>query len=383
MIFRPLIFVLLLAASALGYVRAAAFVINKTIFRHRHERPFMKWAIRAIVPIFGALTLLLIPLFRERDQSTPSDAAIAGAYWLAFTAGIGVYWLVERAFVLLHRRKPVEGTRLVRTEVIRLRKAHLPFQLQRIGLHNDVYDLEINQWQIVIADLPKAFEGFRFAFLSDTHVERFMHEKLYATCVERINALKCDAVLFGGDFVSRRRHIDLMAELLTTNLSPPDGMYAVLGNHDYWSDPERLRKTLEARGVKFLINESHAIVRGDDQIRIAGIDEVYRGEPEIDQTLNTFRESTPRIVISHHPDIVDRIGNERIDLLLCGHMHGGQIRAPYLGPIIVPSWHEGRYDEGFFRLKRLLMYVGRGVGAVPPIRILCRPELAVFDLVRE
>jgi predicted MPP superfamily phosphohydrolase len=379
---HPAILFTLLMLAALGYVRTGAFVINHTIFGHRHEKPFLKWTVRAIAPLFLGLTMLLVPFFRDRDGE-PSLAAVAGAWWLAVAAGIGLYWLVERAIVVTQRSGTMEGTRKISQQIIRLRKAHLPFKLQRLGLHNDVYDLEVNHFEIIIPDLPPHFVGYRLAFLSDLHVEGFMHRKLYDTALRRIVELNADVVLFGGDFVSRRKNIDLMAEWVTAGLAPPDGMFAVLGNHDYWSDPKRLQAALEARGVRFLLNESVAIERGGDQIRIVGIDEVYRGEPEVSGTLDTIRASTPRIVISHHPDIVDRIDQQRIDLLLCGHTHGGQIRAPFLGPIILPSLHEGKYDTGFFRMRRLLMYVGRGVGAVPPVRILCRPEVALFDLVRE
>jgi hypothetical protein len=70
----------------------------------------------------------------------------------------------------------------------------------------------------------------------------------------------------------------------------------------------------------------------------------------------------------------------RADLLVCGHTHGGQIRLPFFDAIVVPSKHEGRYAAGFFRQDQVLMYVSRGLGAIPPVRILCRPEVAVFTL---
>jgi uncharacterized protein len=134
------------------------------------------------------------------------------------------------------------------------------------------------------------------------------------------------------------------------------------------------------RGVRFLHNQALPIRRGDETIHVVGIDEIYRGKPDVDGALSTIPPNGVRIVVSHHPDIVDKIGAQRMDLLLCGHTHGGQICLPFLGPLLVPSVHETRYAAGFFELRNLLMYVGRGVGAVPPVRILCRPELPIFEL---
>jgi predicted MPP superfamily phosphohydrolase len=156
----------------------------------------------------------------------------------------------------------------------------------------------------------------------------------------------------------------------------------VLGNHDYWSDGDGVVAALTSRGVRFIHNRAIPIERSGERIYLAGLDEIYRGFPDVAATFERIPEEAPRIVVSHHPDIVDLLGEERADLLLCGHTHGGQIRFPFFGALLVPSRHEARYDMGFFRRRRLLMYVGRGIGAVPPVRILCRPELPIFDLVR-
>ena len=86
------------------------------------------------------------------------------------------------------------------------------------------------------------------------------------------------------------------------------------------------------------------------------------------------------LALSHHPDIITKMRGRRADLMLCGHTHGGQIRLPFFGAIVVPSKREGRYAAGFFRQNRVLMYVSRGLGAIPPVRILCRPEVPVFTL---
>jgi uncharacterized protein len=131
--------------------------------------------------------------------------------------------------------------------------------------------------------------------------------------------------------------------------------------------------------VKFIINTSHTIRRSADELPVVGIDEVYRGEPDVDAAFAGVKRA-PCIGVTHHPDLIDLLDRRRIDLLVCGHTHGGQIRFPFFGAIVVPSRHEGRYAAGFHREGAVLMYVSRGIGAIPPVRILCRPEVATFTL---
>ncbi|MDX1583709.1 MAG: metallophosphoesterase, partial [Thermoanaerobaculia bacterium] len=303
--------------------------------------------------------------------------------WLFATVATGTYWLVDRGWHATHR-KEIEGVKTLPPEVIKLRKAHIPFRtLRRLGAHNEVYDLEVTHHEIAIPDLPEPFDGYRIAFMTDTHVASFMRRSFYRECVEQINRRDVDLVLLGGDFVSWKRHIPLMAKLLLDGLESRDGIYAVLGNHDYWSDPDAIIAAMMPKGVEFLTNRSVQLRRGGSTIDLLGIDEIYRGDPKVDRAFSGVPGDRPCIGVSHHPDIVNEIGDRRIDLLLAGHTHGGQIRFPFLGAVVVPSKHEGLYDSGFHRQKRVLLYVSRGLGAVPPIRILCKPELATFTLRRD
>jgi predicted MPP superfamily phosphohydrolase len=375
---------LLIAAifSILGYARIAAFIINHAVFGNRHERDsLLKWVLVACTVMLLALSVLFVPLIRAVSRDVWSAPAVAGGVWLAFSAAVGAGWVVSRA--LHHRRPPVSGVETLESRVVSLRKPHIHYPaLQRLGLHNEVYDLEINHHAVFIPDLPPLFDGYRIGFLSDTHVAGFMRRTLYRACLDALAEFRCDAVIFGGDLVTWRRHIYLMAELLTDGLKPPDGVYAVLGNHDYWSDADGVIAALTARGVRFIHNRAVKIEREGQSIYIAGLDEVYRGDPDPALVFSQIPSAVPRVLVSHHPDIVDVIRDERIDLMLCGHTHGGQIRFPFFGALLVPSVHETRYDMGFFRVRNMLMYVGRGVGAVPPIRILCRPEVPIFELRR-
>lgn len=396
---RTLFFSLLFLALV-GDARVMLFVMNRIVFgSHREEKAKLHWMLYAVPPLLLVLTLLFWPLHAwirdfadtriveriapDRAERLIHSVALAnlGAAWLFIAAGIGVYWILDRARVLLQRDQPVAGTRTLDSEVVTLRKAHIPFaSLRKLGAHNDVYDLEVTRHEVFVDDLPPSFDGYRIAFLTDTHVASFMRRGLYREVVAQAMRFEPDLVLLGGDFVTWERHIPLMAEVLLTGLEARDGVYAVLGNHDYWANADGVIAAMTARGVRFVINRSVTLRRGEKAISLVGIDEIYRGNPDLDEAFGGADPRVPCLGLSHHPDVIDLLGGRRVDLLLCGHTHGGQIRVPFFGSIVVPSRHEARYASGFHREERVLMYVSRGIGAIPPLRILCRPEVATFVL---
>lgn len=374
-------FIALFLALA-GNVRIGVFILNRAVFGSREEDALMKWLLIVIPPVLLAMTTLYWLAWRELREDRLTTAGWIGWGWLLVTAAVGLYWIIDRAF---HNWNPerVQGTRDLGSEVIPLRRAHIPFAvLRNLGAHNELYDLEVTRHELAIGDLPPAFEGYRIAFLTDTHVASFMRRPFYREIVAQVRASGADLVLLGGDFVSFRRHIPLMAEVLLRDLEARDGVWAVLGNHDYWADADSVIAAMTAKGVRFIINRSVQIERDGATLDLVGIDEIYRGRPDVAVAFANADPSRPCIALSHHPDIVGRLQDVRIDLLLCGHTHGGQIRFPFFGPVVVPSKHEGRYAAGFHLEGSIRMYVSRGLGSVPPIRILCKPEVAVFHLAR-
>ena len=377
---RFLVYFAVLLLALAGSARIGLFSLNRLVFGQQHDSDRMKWLLRLIPLALIGLMALWIPLYFRIENGEESRWGVAGGIWMAFSLLIGIYWIAERAWKHRHPRI-VAGVHTHEPQIIKLRKAHIPYQfLRRLGAHNDIYDLEITSHDVFVHDLPPAFEGYRVAFMTDTHVASFMRRGFYREAVNQINARNVDLVLFGGDFVSWQRHIPLMSELLITGLESKDGMFAVLGNHDYWAGADEIIAALTAKGVRFVVNRSIPISRDGQFIRLVGIDEIYRGEPDLDAAYEHVDAGNVVLALSHHPDIITTMRGRRADLMLCGHTHGGQIRLPFFGAIVVPSKHEGRYAAGFFRQDRVLMYVSRGLGAIPPIRILCRPEVPIFTL---
>ena len=376
---RP-IFAAFITLALVGDARIFLFVVNHLVFGgHREEKSRWHWLLYAVPPLLLALTALFWPLNQwvERLLATPAIERIApewleeiawslalakaGAAWLIIAAGVGSYWLLDRIRVTAFGEPPVDGARTLPSV-------------------DGKFDLEITRHEVFIEDLPAPFDGYRIAFLTDTHIAPFVRRAYYDEIAAQVRRIEPDLILFGGDFVSFRNHIPLLPDRLA-GLSAKDGMYAVLGNHDYWTDAPRVIAALEAVGIRFLTNAHVMLARGGARLPLAGIDEIYRGTPDLDAAFAGIAAGAPCIAFTHHPDLIDVV-RRRVDLLLCGHTHGGQIRFPFFGAVVVPSKHEATYATGFHRVGAVLMYVSRGIGAIPPVRILCRPEIAAFTLRR-
>lgn len=376
MLIRAIFYTFILFAL-LGDARIFLFVANRYVFAsRRHENTLYSKLIWFMPPLLLALTALFWPLsvWFERlltmqwfDRIVPDRIedlawsiliAKTGAGWLVIAAAVGIFWVVDRIRVLSVRAIPVEGVRTLESTIT-------PF------------DVEITRHEVFIRNLPPEFDGYRVVFLSDTHVIPSRRD-YFRDVVAQTRTLDPDLILLGGDLVTFRRHIALMSDVLLDGLAARDSVYAVLGNHDYWSGAGEVTAALKRKGVETLTNRGIDLRRGEAKLTVAGIDEVYRGTPDIDSALRAA--ATVRIAFSHHPDIINEVRDQRIDLLLCGHTHGGQIRLPFFGALFVPSVHEGLYVSGFHRVRNVLMYVGRGIGGVPPTRVLCKAELPTFVL---
>ena len=356
MLYRT-IFYSFIVLALLGDARVFLFVANRYVFASRREEnhPYER-LIWAMPPLLVGLTALFWPLgiWIERMHTMTWLEELAAA-WLLIAATIGTYWIVDRIGMMFIRQMAIDGVQTLESTIA-------PF------------DLEITRHEVFIDALTADLDGYKIAFLSDTHVIP-SRRAYFREVVAQTRALEPDLILLGGDLVTWERHVNVMSDVLLDGLTARDGVYAVLGNHDYWSGAETIIAALRARGIETLTNRNVTI---RDRMTLAGIDEVYRGHPDVEAAL---RGAKPvRIAFSHHPDIIDEIGEQQLDLLLCGHTHGGQIRLPLFGALFVPSVHEALYVSGFHRVRNTLMYVGRGIGGVPPIRVRCRAELPLFML---
>ena len=210
----------------------------------------------------------------------------------------------------------------------------------------------------------------RVVHLTDVHHKG---DRVYLhTIVSQINALSPDFVCFTGDLIEETRHLAEALELFAGIKSP---VYGVPGNHDYWSRApfDGIAKCFAATGGAWLLDQQR--VTRDGKFSIMGASCLSSNQPSLHAS-----PATRNIFLMHYPAWVKRLGGQHFDLLLAGHSHGGQVRLPLYGPIIVPFGVD-QYDRGLFHTDAGPLYVNPGIGWFPvPIRFNCRPEITVFDL---
>ena len=253
------------------------------------------------------------------------------------------------------------------------------------------HEISVLSQHIRIDALPHAFVGYRVVQLSDFHLEEFTEPFFLERVVEHVNHIDPDVVLLTGDFITRgslnflfeHHAANRCAEILATIRCPQK--FAVLGNHDVAVSAPMVTAALQAQGLPVLRNRYETITLGGDSLHIAGTADPGTDRPDL-MTAVPSAPKGPVLLMSHAPDYVDFVVNHPraplIDLMLSGHSHGGQVRLPLLGPLVLPPLGR-KYVEGLFRFNRMQLYVNRGLGTVGiPIRLNCPPEITLITLER-
>ncbi|MDQ6765877.1 MAG: metallophosphoesterase [Verrucomicrobiota bacterium] len=208
----------------------------------------------------------------------------------------------------------------------------------------------------------------RFAHFTDFH---YKGDVAYAhKLVRTINALSPQFVVFTGDLVEDKRFAPAALDFIRQIKTP---VYGSPGNHDYWSHADfgEFDRAFEETGGAWLSDCSAVLPQHDVELVGMAMLGVHAFEPP---------QATRRVLLMHYPEMADRLGDARYDLILAGHSHGGQVRLPFYGPLVLP-WGVGRYDLGYFETPAGPLYVNAGIGTYRyPIRFNCRPEVTLVTL---
>lgn len=240
--------------------------------------------------------------------------------------------------------------------------------------------IDLTSVELRLPRLGRAFDGFRLAQISDIHMGDWMTLEHLVHVVDLINGLQADAVAITGDFVSYRNRT--YAEQLKTALGMLNApTYAVPGNHDHWGWIPVFYEVMQAANIMPLSNATHTLQRGNEQLHIAGVDDVWMRKAMLSAVTAKLPNTGAVVLLAHEPDFADRsAATGRIDLQISGHSHGGQVNLPFIGPPILP--YLGRkYPQGLYQVEGMYQYTNRGIGMVPPtVRFNCRPEITLFTL---
>ena len=247
--------------------------------------------------------------------------------------------------------------------------------------------VKVESVSLKLQRLTPAFSGIRIAQISDIHMGGWMNAEHLQTVVDLVVTQKPDLVLLTGDFLighgfdadSEQAVRDLITILTPLAASFPS--LAILGNHDYWTNPEAVRKLLRSCNIMDLTNTVFTMTRGAEKLHLCGVDDIWEGDARLDKVLGQIADDGAAILLAHEPDFADTsAATGRFDLQVSGHSHGGQVVIPFIGPPILP--YLGRkYPSGLYQVGKMYQYTSRGVGmARLPIRFNCPPEITLFTL---
>lgn len=239
------------------------------------------------------------------------------------------------------------------------------------------YDLSLPEW-------PSQLNGLKIAIITDLHVGSLhIDRKKVVKVVEETNKTNPDLILLLGDYVASNKlrrisSLDDLSEL--SKLKAKHGVYAILGNHDWWHDGVAVRRVIESSNLPVLEN-SHAKVEVNGKtLWLVGLADLWTRTPDIDEAMKGVAPDDPRIIMTHSPDLFPSVGR-RATLTLAGHTHGGQVCVPPIGPIIVPSRYGTDYARGHIEENGHHLFVSSGIGtSILPIRFCCAPEISVLVL---
>jgi len=269
-----------------------------------------------------------------------------------------------------------------------------PFAACAYGLLYERTEIETTRQRILLRRLPKAFDGFRIAQLSDIHVGPFMPADDIRKYAAMVNQLQPDLVALTGDFVTWEASPQRAVVEALSGLKAPFGIVGCMGNHERWAGVEdSITHLFAEHGAKMLRQESATIESAGERLNLIGVDyqtRVLFGPPG-DGIVSQYLEGVEplmlpgavNILLSHNPNTFDRAAELGIDLSLAGHTHGGQVTLEYISPDLSPARLITAYVRGWYQKGESQLYVNRGIGTIfSPVRFGSPPEITLYELKR-
>jgi uncharacterized protein len=266
--------------------------------------------------------------------------------------------------------------------------------LYPVGLVVSAYGILIRaRWvrlrrvEIRVDGLPAAFDNTRIIHLSDLHMGAHTPRERIAGWVKRVNALRPDLVVMTGDFVTNGTAFHTAVTEILGELRAPLGVFATMGNHDYFGDGRGLIEGFAREGVRLLQNEGVLLARDTAQVYLAGVDDTWTRRADLGAALNGRPASMCTLLLAHDPNLFESAQEAGVALTLSGHTHSGQIAVPFLAARYSLSNLAHRYHGGLYWAKaagkRCALFVSAGLGTTGlPIRIGAAPELVELVLKR-
>src|ERR1043166_921646 len=241
------------------------------------------------------------------------------------------------------------------------------------------FRLTVEHQKIQLRRLPRQLDGFRVVQLSDIPHSPFTSREQIERAVETANSLQPDIVALTGDYVSKERAYAAPCAELLGRLRARHGVYAVLGNHDHWTDAALITDLFRAEGITVLVNEGMRFEKNGAAIWLAGVDDTMVGLEDLPLALAGSRSQEFKLLLAHNPIILRRAAQAGVDLVLSGHTHGGQVSLRT--DRNASGRPRRRLLKGLARRAETQIYITRGLGTVVlPVRFGCPPEVSLLEL---
>ena len=244
-------------------------------------------------------------------------------------------------------------------------------------------EIELVEIDIGLDKLGWNFQNLRILNLTDIHLGQWINPEYLDELVDYVNTLNVDLITLTGDYVSYV--IDGYEESLEksfSKLKAKYGKFGVLGNHDHWMDPYKIREIFKNSGIVDLSNDVHTLEKNGDFLNICGVDSCTVCADNLDKVLAKMREDTPSILLAHEPDFAKESSKtKRFDLQISGHSHGGQFIIPKFETTPFRGPDSRRYPVGLYKVRGMTQYTSKGLGTNSfRIRINCKPEITIIRL---
>ena len=391
---RNILNALLIALDVYGHAAVGVYFSNTRIIG-LPESPYKALILfghTALWPLFGLAQAFRLGGFSRFGRSILAPFSLGRLWALAFTL-LGLRSLLQE---ISRKRNPVpRPPEVLKSEVLDLDMRDeivATAGLETSGLRglvnklNQIYALELTTHEVRLESLPGEFDGFTIVQISDVHYGRFNSGEFIRRYVDIALGMKPDLVVLTGDYQTYSKDVESAAQLLSPlgewscrGRGGP-GALAVLGNHDRESGEAHVMDALRRAGIKVLHNENVRIEKNGASIYVAGVADPWSYKADLDCALNGIPEGSCTILLAHVPDFLTTARKREVALQLSGHNHGGQIKLPFFGALLVSSRYGRRYAEGFHKMGSTLMYASRGLGGKPAVRWGARPELVKFVL---
>lgn len=348
----------------------------------RHAKQLHDVAIIGFPPLLLWFVGLRGPRLITYGQWSDLSAAWAGVLSLC-AVGLGLLVISTVRFQL---RPDSSAVHAERTEIVDLAQqlgappiADGPLRWLAKVPGNEQFSIELSDKRLTFSRLPPAWHGLRILHLSDWHLLPTLDRSYFEAVTEHALARPADLIVFTGDLIDDPQCLSWLPQTMG-RFQARLGQYFILGNHDWEVGADAVRNAMCELGWQWVGGRTFTIESAGRQLVIGGDERPWMGQaPDFNRAgVDDFR-----LLLSHTPDHFRRAQKEGIDLMLAGHVHGGQVVLPVVGPVYAPSVHGVRYAAGVFEKPPTTLYVSRGLAGRHPLRLRCRPEITWLVLERE